>query len=231
MQLHVDEQSLMKGADALRRKRIEEDKKRREEGERHEEREPQEENMEDVIGEVQFLDQVLPRQLDRNYYNLMQLIVRYGERPIEVEGTVYSIGEVIIYTLEGDEIAPPQPVYQTIIDEFKRHSKEPGFKAEQFFKFHPDRAVSALAVDMIADKYQMSAPKEEARLGELVTQLLYEMKLTVINMQIAELEANLKEAQQKNDVDRQMVLLSHHPQLIAQRNEICKRLGNRIINL
>jgi len=169
--------------------------------------------------------------LDANYYNLMQLIVRYGERPIEVEGTVYSIGEVIIYTLEGDEIAPPQPVYQTIIDEFKRHSKEPNFKAEQFYKFHPEPAVSAMAIDMIADKYQMGAPKEDARLGELVTQLLYEMKLTVINMQIAELEAGLKDAQEKNDIDRQMLLLSHHPQLLAQRNEICKRLGNRIINL
>ena len=169
--------------------------------------------------------------LEQNYYNLLQLIVKFGERPMEVEGTIYSIGEIIIYTLEGDEIKPPLPVYQTIIDEFKRHSKEPNFKAETFFKFHPDPAVSALAVDMIAEKYQEVAPKDEARLGELVTQLLYEIKLTVINMQIAELEADLKDAQAKNDVDRQMLLLQHHPQLLAQRNEICKLLGNRIINL
>jgi len=226
--LHMSEKVLTMEVMKLRRKLVEE-KTKVQEGEKREEEKA------GVPIASKPVTQVAPPApkdgLDANYYNLMQLIVRYGERPIEVEGTVYSIGEVIIYTLEGDEIAPPQPVYQTIIDEFKRHSKEPGFKAEQFFKFHPDRAVSALAVDMIADKYQMSAPKEEARLGELVTQLLYEMKLTVINMQIAELEANLKEAQQKNDVDRQMVLLSHHPQLIAQRNEICKRLGNRIINL
>ncbi len=169
--------------------------------------------------------------LERNYYNLLQLVVRYGERPIEVEGTVYSIGDVIIYTLEGDEVAAPLPVYQTIIDEFKRHSKDPGFRAEQFYKFHPDHAVSALAIDMIADRYRMGAPKDETRLGELVTQLLYEIKLTVINQQIEQLEANLKDAQEKGDVNRQMLLLSHHPQLLAQRNEICKRLGNRVINL
>ena len=84
---------------------------------------------------------------------------------------------------------------------------------------------------MIAEKYQADAPKDETRLGELVTQLLYEIKLTVINMQIADLEAELKEAQEKNEVDRQMLLLQHHPQLLAQRNEICKLLGNRIINL
>ena len=169
--------------------------------------------------------------LEQNYYNLLQLVVRYGERPMEVEGTIYTIGEIIIYTLEGDEIQPPQPVYQTIIDEFKRHCKDADFKAETFYKFHPDPAVSALAVDMIAEQYQADAPKDEARLGELVTQLLYEIKLTVINMQIAALEADLKEAQAKNDVDRQMLLLQHHPQLLAQRNEICKLLGNRIINL
>jgi DNA primase len=169
--------------------------------------------------------------LEQNYYNLLQLVVRYGERSMEVEGTIYSIGEIIIYTLEGDEIQPPQPVYQTIIDEFKRHCKEPNFKAETFFKFHSDPAVSALAVDMIAEKYRDVAPKDETRLGELVTQLLYEIKLTVINMQIAELEASLKEAQASNDVDRQLLLLQHHPQLLAQRNEICKLLGNRVINI
>ena len=185
--------------------------------------------------------------LDKNYYNLMQLIVRYGDRPIDIDGTIYSIGEIIIYTLEEDQIKAPQPVYQQIMDEFKRHSKEEGFKAETFFKFHPDPAISAVAIDMIADKYQLSTlyshtnisenvtrkvqTNAEARLGELVVQHLYEIKLTVINMQIAELEANLKEAQEKNDVDRQMQLLAHHPKLIAQRNEICKLLGNRIINL
>ena len=217
--LHMSEKVLTVEVMKLRKKTVEEATK------------TEEKSKEEATPQAEI---VLPKQespLDRNFYNLIQLIVRYGERPIEVEGTVYSIGEVIIYTIEGDEVTPPQPVYQTIMDEFKRHCKDSGFKAEQFFKFHPDRTVSALAIEMIADKYELGAPKEDARLGELVTQLLYEMKLTVINMQIAELEAGLKEAQEKNDVDRQRVLLTHHPQLLAQRNEICKRLGNRIINL
>ena len=236
MQLHVDEQSLMRGAETMRRKKIEEKKRREEESQIVGEKIPtattEEENKpEEVLANIQFLDQVLPKQLEQNYYNLLQLVVKYGERPMEVDGTIYTIGEIIIYTLEGDEIQPPQPVYQTIIDEFKRHCKDEHFKAETFYKFHPDPAVSALAVDMIAEKYQDVVPKDESRLGELVTQLLYEIKLTVINMQIATLEADLKEAQAKNDVDRQMLLLQHHPQLLAQRNEICKLLGNRIINL
>jgi len=169
--------------------------------------------------------------LEQNYYNLMQLLVRYGERPIEVDGTVYSIGEVIIWTLENDEVKPPLPVYQTLIDEFKRHNKDAHFKAENYFKFHPDPQVSALAIDMIADKYQGAKPETDIQLGELVTRLLYEIKLTIINQQIAELEAGLKEAQAANDVDRQMLLMAHHPKLLQARNDICKILGNRVINV
>lgn len=169
--------------------------------------------------------------LEANYYNLMQLIVRYGERPIEVDGTIYTIGDVIIDTLRGDEIAAPLPVYQTIMDEFKQHSKDPGFKAEYFYKFHPDRQVNQVAIDMIAERYQGAKPENNVQLGELVTRLLFEIKLTVINMQIDDLEAGLKQAQEANDIDRQMALLAHQPELLAMRNELCKILGNRIINL
>ena len=80
-------------------------------------------------------------------------------------------------------------------------------------------------------KYQDVSPDFEARLGELVTQLLFEIKLTVINMQIADLEQGLKDAQANNDIDRQMQLLAYQPQLLEQRNQICKILGNRVISV
>lgn len=169
--------------------------------------------------------------LEQNYYNLMQLIVRYGELPIEVEGAMYTIGEVIILTQQGDEITPPVPVYQTMMDEFMQHYKDEGFKAETFFTFHPDPAVSSVAIDMIADKYQFVKPENDVKLGELVTQLLYEIKLTVINIQIDDLENRLKQAQASGDVNAQLQLLKHQPELLAQRNEICKLLGNRVINI
>ncbi|MCR5050132.1 MAG: DNA primase [Paludibacteraceae bacterium] len=253
MQLHVDEQSLILGTDKLRRNKLEEEKKRKEEEARHHDNEsPISENIadtgtEDVFDNIQFLDQVVSNKLEKNYYNLIQLVVRYGDRQIEVDGDVYTIGDVIIYTLEGDEIKAPQPVYQKIIDEFKLHSKEPDFCAESFFKFHPDPDISAMAIDMIADKYQLSTiyarqsisenvqrqvnVGDESRLGELVTQLLYEIKLTVINLQIEELDAGLKEAQAAGDMERQLQLLAHQPELINARNQICKILGNRVINI
>lgn len=169
--------------------------------------------------------------LDANFYNLMQLVVRYGEQPIDVNGQRYSIGEVIVYTLESDETKAPKPVYQAIMDEFKRHCKDEGFKAESFFKFHPDPQISAMAIDMIADKYQFTKPENDVQLGELVSRLLYEIKLTVINMQIEQLDAELKEAQAAGNLEKQMQLLSHQPKLLQARNDICKVLGNRVINI
>ena len=238
--LHMSEKVLTTEVVNLRRKKIEEHNKAKE---REAEQaattvEPTAENTETTATPVNPTSPVNPTPikapksaLDQNFYNLMQLVVRYGERPIQVGDTIYSIGEIIIYTLEEDEIKAPEPVYQAIIDEFKRHCKDEGFKAEDFFKFHPDQAISALAIDMIAEKYQYASFNHEGRLGELVTQFLYEIKLTVINQQIEELEQNLKEAQASGNWDRQMQLLAYQPQLLQARNDLCKLLGNRVINV
>ena len=238
--LHMSEKVLTTEVVNLRRKKIEEHNKAKE---REAEQaattvEPTAESTETTATPVNPTSPVNPTPvkapksaLDQNFYNLMQLVVRYGERPIQVGDTIYSIGEIIIYTIEEDEIKAPEPVYQAIIDEFKRHCKDEGFKAEEFFKFHPDQAISALAIDMIAEKYQYASFNHEGRLGELVTQFLYEIKLTVINQQIEELEQNLKEAQASGNWDRQMQLLAYQPQLLRARNDLCKLLGNRVINV
>lgn len=238
--LHMSEKVLTTEVVNLRRKKIEEHNKAKD---REAEQaattvEPTAESTETTATPVDLTSPVNPTPikapkstLDQNFYNLMQLVVRYGERPIQVGDTICSIGEIIIYTIEEDEIKAPEPVYQAIIDEFKRHCKDEGFKAEDFFKFHPDQAISALAIDMIAEKYQYASFNHEGRLGELVTQFLYEIKLTVINQQIEELEQNLKEAQASGNWDRQMQLLAYQPQLLQARNDLCKLLGNRVINV
>lgn len=231
--LHMSEKVLTTEVIKLRRKKAEE--RAKEKAENSEERIQNSEASAVVPAPViQSVPQIISEPqtpLEQNYYNLMQLVVRYGERPIEVEGAVYTIGEVIIWTLKNDGIAAPQPVYQVIMDEFLQHYKDEGFVSEQFFKFHPNPQVSALAVDMIAEKYRFATPDNEGRLGALVTQLLYEIKLTVIKMQIDQLEADLKAAQEAQDWNKQLELLRYQPELLAQRNEICRILGNRVINV
>lgn len=233
--LHMSEKVLTKEVVNLRRKKMEERNKAKEGSSYTEEGASSSEEVPSFpttpIDTPTVRESAPLSGLEANYYNLMQLVVKYGERPIEVDGTVYSIGDLIILTLEGDEIQPPMPVYQTMIDEFKQHSKEEGFKAETFFKFHPDPQVCKMAVEMIAEKYRVADSDSEKRIGELVTRLLFEIKLTVINIQVEELEKNLKLAQTNNDWNTQMALLKHQPELLEARNEICKILGNRVINI
>ena len=223
--LHMSEQVLTKEVISLRKKKMAEVAK--EEKPAEEPSTPIQPSMPSTPSQLG----TISSPLEQNYYNLMQLVVRYGERPIEVDGEMYTIGEVIIWTLENDEIQPPVPVYQTMIDEYKAHCKDEGFKAEHFFTFHPDPAISSMAIDMIAERYQFVKTESDVRLGELVTQLLFEIKLTVVNIQIADLERGLKEAQEKGDVQRQFELLKHQPELLTMRNELCKVLGNRVINV
>ena len=223
--LHMSEKVLTTEVINLRKKKLAEETKAEER--REESAQPEVQKAQETITAAPKPSSLL----EQNYYNLMQLAVRYGERPIQVDGAVYSIGDLIFYTLEGDGITPPLPIYQTMIDEFRAHSKEEGFKAETFFKFHQDAEVSKMAIDMIAEKYQNAAQDNEKQLGELVARLLFEIKLTVINMQVEELEEKLKAAQAANDIDLQMQLLAYQPKLLTQRNEICKRLGNRVLNV
>ena len=233
--LHMSEKVLTNEVVNLRRKKMEERNKAKEGGSYTEEGVSSSEEVPSSpttpIDTPTIRESAPLSGLEANYYNLMQLVVKYGERPIEVDGTVYSIGDLIILTLEADEIQPPMPVYQTMIDEFRQHSKEEGFKAETFFKFHPDPQVCKMAVEMIAEKYRVADSDSEKRIGELVTRLLFEIKLTVINIQVEELEKNLKLAQTNNDWNTQMALLKHQPELLEARNEICKILGNRVINI
>lgn len=183
--------------------------------------------------------------LDKHFYDLIQLVVRHGEQIVGINGQMLMIGEIIISALEGDSIRPTKTVYQTIMNDFKVHYQDEGFKAETFFKFHEDPDVSATAVDMLIDRYQLATDKSATedkktkddqdlqlqQLVQLVTQHLYEIKLTTIEMQIIEVGDKLKEAQEKGQWDVEIQLLSHQQQLIRNKNEICKILGNRIITL
>ena len=188
--------------------------------------------------------------LDENFRNLLQMIVRYGEKPLyQLEnGGWVSVGNYIIETLQGDSIEAPNTLYKKVIDEFAAHQNDEGFEAERFFKFHPDPEVMNLAVNLIADKYQLStifskqnisenvtrevkAQTDEDKLAELVPRLLLELKYTIITQRIDQLTDMIHEAEKKDDFELLRQLLTMQPTLLEIKNEICKQLGNRVITL
>ncbi len=188
--------------------------------------------------------------LTENFRNLIQVVVRNGEQVIysAEDGTPIRAGEYILNQLRQDQIPFPDPIHQKIADEYWAHYREEGFKAEQFFKFHEDEQISHLAVQLIADRYQLSRMfqkqtisenvvrtiskgDETVRLGETIQQLLLELKYAILLHRINTLEAEIKKAQEAKDTNRQLELLTQLPPLTSLRNEICKQLGNRVITL
>ena len=184
---------------------------------------------------------------EQNILNLMQLIIRHGEKIIcqDEENTIY-VGEYIIKELRKDNITLADPLHQLILDEYIIHYKEENWVAANYFQHHPKGEVSQFAVDMLADKYQLSRmygkqvvsenvvkevelPSEAEILPELAQRMLLELKYTIVNESIDSMQTMLKEAQSRNDWELIRTILAEQPKLMDIRQQLCKALGNRVI--
>ena len=72
-------------------------------------------------------------------------------------------------------------------------------------------------------------PTDEDHLPALITKLLLELKLSLIDQRIEQMAAAIKQAQDSNDWERQRILLAEQPNLLDIRNQICRQLGHRVI--
>ena len=258
-QLHIQEQLLVREVSRLRRgKAVEMAKQHKEEQEKQqleavaksEVIEPVSTGTEDRQSTSSPVTGKQAAKLEENFRNLLQLIIRYGERPLYAleNGGYINVGTYIIGQLKEDGIEAPNALYEKVIDEFVAHNTASGFVAEKFFKFHPDAQISSFAVDLIADKYQLSRifsrqnvsenvtqevglQTDADHLPELVPQLLLELKLTIVNIRIDKMAEMMKEAQEKDDWEMMRELLKAQPALLAIKNNISKQLGNRVITI
>lgn len=184
---------------------------------------------------------------EQNIENLMQIIIRYGEQVLfQLEATNIRTGEYIINELRRDRITIDNPLYQLILDEYMAHYQEPNWVAAKYFQHHPKAEVSQFAVDMLADKYELSrmyskqmvsenvvkevnVPSDLDILPELVQRMLLELKYTIVNERIDSMQTMLKEAQKHNDWELIRTILEQQPMLMDIRQQLCKVLGNRVI--
>lgn len=184
---------------------------------------------------------------EQNIENLMQVIIRYGEQTLYQSDTaVIRAGEYIINELRRDSIVVENPLHQLIIDEYIAHYQEPNWMAAKYFQHHPKAEVSQFAVDMLADKYELSRmyskqmvsenvvkevdiPSDLDILPELVQRMLLELKYTIVNERIDSMQTMLKDAQKRNDWELIRTILEQQPMLMDIRQQLCKVLGNRVI--
>lgn len=238
------------------RKRVAEDRKRRKETEQRQislEQRNQSENLPDSSNEsipsTSVMDASNAQPLthkERNILNLIQVLIRYGERVLyQTEQQMITVGEYIITEIKNDSIDIQNPLHQRIIDEYIANYQSQNFVSSTFFHHHSDPQISQLAVDMIADKYQLSRIYSKKSISENVTQevqqdevdilpelvqrLLLELKLTVVEERLDAMEKLL--AQAVSDKNDQLIttILEQQPQLMDIRTQLCRALGNRVI--
>lgn len=190
----------------------------------------------------------VPRQPARSPYEkyekeLLRYIIRYGERILynyfdeeQQKQVTMRVAEYIKFDLERDELTFYTPLYKEILDEAIRQiASSEGFTAQRYFLSHPNPAVSQLAADLIADKYQLSKyhskfqvlEKEEDKLGQLVPREMYEIKNTYISQQIKNIQQEIKSA--GDDMDKITKLMTEQSRLNEKKVVLSKELGERIV--
>lgn len=229
------------------RKQAADDRQKRKETEQRQQTQSQETTSEDTptVVATEPVAQPLTHK-ERNILNLIQVLIRYGEKVLyQTEDQMITVGEYIITEINNDSIDIPNPLHKLVIDEYVANYQAPQFVASVFFQHHPNEAISQLAVDMIADKYQLSRmyskrsisenvvqevhQDETDVLPELVQRLLLELKLTVVEERLDAMDKLLVQA--VGDKNDQLVtaILEQQPQLMEIRSQLCRALGNRVI--
>ena len=249
--LHIQEDVLMHKINEVRKNYIEEQKKKRQNEERIT-------NVSEAIGTIKDTEKILAKSISNvlspatsikelNIRNLLQVIIRHGEKPIFQNGdTTIRAGEYIIQELRNDNIELENPLYQLILDEYIAHYKDDNWVAANYFQYHPNGEVNLFSMEMLIDKYQLSRmygkqvvsenvvkevelPSEADNLPELTQRLLLELKFTIVNERIDALQSMLQEAQQRDDWELIRTILAQQPLLNDIRQQLGKALGNRVI--
>lgn len=213
-QLGMQEALLSKRVQEIRRGEIAEEKK----------------NTEKEKAEVAAPQKPLSR-LELNYQNLLQVIIRYGERVLYTDpnGWVCRAADYIISELEKDDIPYPDALFTKVVDEYKAHHEEPNWVAEDFYKRHSDPEINALAIRLISNPYDAEMKSSvEPNLVSLIPRLICELKYTMVSQRIDALNKQLTEANERGDYQAAREVLAQQPMLIEIRKQLCAVLGNRV---
>lgn len=195
-------------------------------------------------GAASVSEQKLTR-MQQNIRNLLQVMVRHGEKPLyRLADRTITVGEFILTMLDQAKIEPELKADLHLLHEYRKAYKEDGFVAEDYFKFHSDPEINQLACNLLTDKYQLSTmfskqmvsenvqqsitPADESELlMELVPKLVSELNLTIIEERIADVNKQMHEATKEGKDEQVMSLLAKRTDLDKQKKTLLEYLGRK----
>ncbi len=181
-----------------------------------------------------------PSALDRFEYAIIRYVIRYGHKPLytdsEIEEPAPLVMQYILNDLNEDEISFHFPLYKKIFEQAQHIPSGQSF--ETFFINHADPDISKFAVDVVAERYQLSkihtkyatVETEEDKLMELVPRAIFELKDAMIRIEIQRLNEQIKAAGSQMPIEKLVATMQEIAQFNELRTALAKELGERIIS-
>ena len=175
---------------------------------------------------------------------LLRYIIRYGERILfqytdeETNELVdIRVAEYIRDELVRDDLTFYTPLFKRVMEEAANLCRTEGFVAHRHFLYNPDPEISKLAANLISEKYVLSkyhtkyktVETEESQLVQFVLYDLFAFKDAYILHQIKEIQAQIKNAQTKRDMEQVFALMKQLTRLNEIKSVLNKELGERIV--
>lgn len=166
---------------------------------------------------------------------LMQQMVRHGEEVIVYDtdesgnAVPVSVAEFILGDLRGDQLEFSDPLLRQMAAELLQHLHEPDFKASRYFLRHNDSRISALATDLIGERYELSRLfKSDATLQDVVPHLINDYKMAIVDRELKETLSRMKDPAVTGDPQLCRQVMEEYQTLLEARKELAFYLGQRV---
>lgn len=166
---------------------------------------------------------------------LMQQMVRHGEEVIVYDtdesgnAVPVSVAEFILGDLQSDQLEFSDPLLRQMAAELLQHLHEPDFKASRYFLRHNDSRISALATDLIGERYELSRLfKSDATLQDVVPHLINDYKMAIVDRELKETLSRMKDPAVTGDPQLCRQVMEEYQTLLEARKELAFYLGQRV---
>jgi DNA primase len=156
-------------------------------------------------------EEIRSSHVETHEFNLIRMLIKYGAKELQIPylnddgeevAVAMTAAEFVIKEIEVDQLKFTNPIYQKVFDVFKEGIEQDVLYAETFFVNHENTEFSRLAVDIIAEPYQLSSSwkekfmintgMEEDKLTSNVLKALYSFKKAKVLNEIDEIRTKLK---------------------------------------
>ena len=169
---------------------------------------------------------------------LIRTIIRHGGETLydNVEtddGATISltVAQYINFNLSTDGLSFSNPIYNKVLEEAARFTKDDNFDSATYFTRHPDVEISSLATDMLVDPVQLSKSlqmrKEENSLQNHIEHLILDFRLNYVDSHMKDVQRQI--ILNASDPERMVQLMQQYKELQEVRNQLAKKLGSNIL--